>query len=109
MVMGQHEIGFAPLPLDNIFVYGKSSNKVVGYMAAGLAVIASDHPAYREVIASSENGYLGRTPGDFNAAYEQLRDPVLRQALSQLGYETVVRDYSIEALTEKLLEALQAF
>ena len=107
-VMGQYEIGFAPLPLDNIFVYGKSSNKVVGYMAAGLAVIASDHPAYREVIASNENGYLGRTPGDFNAAFEQLRDPILRQAVSRQGYETVVRDYSIKALTEKLLGTLQA-
>jgi len=107
MVMGQHEIGFAPLPLDNIFVYGKSSNKVVGYMAAGLAVIASDHPAYREVIASSENGFLGRTPRDFNAAYEQLLDPVLRQALCHHGYETVVRKFSIQALTKKLLEVLQ--
>jgi hypothetical protein len=32
----------------------------------------------------------------------------LRQAVSQAGYETVLRDYSIEALTEKLLETLQA-
>jgi glycosyltransferase involved in cell wall biosynthesis len=77
-------------------------------MAAGLAVIASDHPAYREVIASHENGYLGRMPGDFNAAFEQLRDPILRQAVSRQGYETVVRDYSIKALTEKLLGTLQA-
>ncbi len=96
------------MPLDNIFVYGKSSNKVVGYMAAGLAVIASDHPAYREVIIPNQNGYLGRTVGDFNAAFEQLRDPILRQAVSRQGYETVVHDYSIETLTQNLLERLQA-
>jgi hypothetical protein len=107
-VMSRYEIGFAPLPLENILVYGKSSNKVVGYMAAGLAVIASDHPAYRELIVSNENGFLGRTTGDFNAAYEKLRDPVLRQAVSQGGYETVLPNYSIETLTKKLLETLEA-
>jgi hypothetical protein len=106
-MMGQYDIGFAPLPLDNILVYGKSSNKVVGYMAAGLAVIASDHPAYREVITSQENGYLGITPGDFNAAYDQLCDPKVRQTLIHRSYETVVRKFSVTALTEKLLATLE--
>ena len=100
------EIGFAPLPLHNPYVLGKSSNKIVGYMALGLAVIASDHPSYREVIKHGENGFLGVTVNDFNTAYERLRDPVLRRQMAQAGYETVIDRFSVPTLTEKLLRAL---
>jgi glycosyltransferase involved in cell wall biosynthesis len=104
--MARHEIGFAPLPIDNLNVYGKSSNKVVGYMAAGLAVIASDLPAYREVIRSGENGYLGGSIQDYNDAYQQLADPGRRQAVAQAGYEAVRERFSPSRLAQRLLEGL---
>ncbi len=101
------EIGFAPLPLHNPYVLGKSSNKIVGYMALGLAVIASDHPSYREVIKHGENGFLGVAAYDFNAAYERLRDPTLRRRVAEAGYRSVVDRFSVPRLTDKLLTILQ--
>lgn len=105
-LMKLHEVGFAPLPLHNINIFGKSSNKVVGYMAAGLAVIASDIPSYRDVIVTGENGYLGRAPDDYNASYGTLRDPVHRQRVAQAGYETVRDRFSPRRLTERLLQVI---
>jgi len=100
------EVGFAPLPLHNPYVLGKSSNKVVGYMALGLAVIASDHPSYRRVIRHGENGFLGVTVTDFNAAYERLRDPALRRRVAESGYQSVLDRFSVPRLTDKFLQAL---
>lgn len=100
------EVGFAPLPLHNPYVLGKSSNKVVGYMALGLAVIASDHPSYREVIRHGENGFLGVMTGDFNVAYGQLRDPVFRRQVTEAGYQSVLDRFSVSMLTDKLLQTL---
>lgn len=102
----QHEIGFAPLPLYNLYVFGKSSNKVVGYMAAGLAIVASDAPAYRDVIVAGQNGYLGCSAKDYNTAYELLRDPIHRQRIAQAGYETVKDRFSPSHLTERLLKVI---
>jgi glycosyltransferase involved in cell wall biosynthesis len=101
------EIGFAPLPLKNPYVLGKSSNKVVGFMALGLAVIASDHPSYREVITHGETGFLGITTEDFNAAYDSLRDPPTRQRIAEAGYQSVVDRFSISSLTDRLLSVFQ--
>ncbi len=101
------EIGFAPLPLHNVYILGKSSNKIVGYMALGLAVIASDHPSYREVISNGENGFLGVTVVDFNTAYEHLCDPVFRRQMAEAGYQSVLDRFSVSTLTDKLLAVLQ--
>ena len=101
------EVGFAPLPLHNVYVLGKSGNKIVGYMALGLAVIASDHPSYREVIRHGENGLLGVTADDFNAAYEHLCDPVFRRRVAETGYQSVLDRFSVSTLTDKLLAVLQ--
>jgi hypothetical protein len=100
------EIGFAPLPLHNPYVVGKSSNKIVGYMALGLAVIASDHMSYREVIEHGNTGFLGVTASDFNAAYERLRDPLFRQQMAEAGYHSVLDRFSVSTLTDKLLAVL---
>jgi len=100
------EIGFAPLPLHNVYILGKSSNKIVGYMALGLAVIASDHPSYRKVIRHGENGFLGVTVNDFNVAYEHLRNPVFRRRVAEDGYQSVLGRFSVSALTDKLMVTL---
>jgi hypothetical protein len=102
------EIGFAPLPLHNPYVLGRSSNKIVGYMALGLAVIASDHVSYREVIAHGDNGFLGVTASDFNVAYERLRDPLLRRQMAEAGYQSVLDRFSVSTLTDKLLTILHS-
>lgn len=102
------EIGFAPLPLENPNILGKSSNKIVGYMALGLSVIASDHPAYRRIIQHGENGFLGVSTDDFNAAYTELCEPGRRRRVAEAGYETVVNRFSVTTLTDNLFDILKS-
>jgi hypothetical protein len=56
----------------------------MGYLEAGLAVIAGDHPAYCEMIVSKENGYLVINPGDFNTTYDNFA--------SQLSVRTLTKE-----------------
>lgn len=74
-------IGLAPL-LDTAFNRSKSPVKAMDYAALGLAVLASDTPAYRGSIADGPAGQLvANHPQAWHAALDWLiRDHALRQS-----------------------------
>ena len=93
------------------------SNKIFDYHMAGLAVIASDLPALRDIVQSSGGGLLYH-PGDIKSLTEQIlmlyRDQsklqqlssnARRFALSEGNREHVMRDFSSAAAP--LLQQLQ--
>ncbi|MBP8974765.1 MAG: glycosyltransferase [Anaerolineae bacterium] len=75
-----------PHPWTEQFAYYTSPIKLFEYMAAGRAIIASNLPAFAEVLAEEETALLV-PPGDtaaLAAAIRRLRDdPVLRQRLGR--------------------------
>lgn len=84
--------------------------KMYEYMAAGLPVVASDFPLWRQVIAGVDCGYLV-DPLDPTAIAAALRavldDPAAAQAQGARGRAAVEQRYNWEHEAEHLLELYQ--
>jgi glycosyltransferase involved in cell wall biosynthesis len=82
--------------------------KLFEYMAAGLPVIASDFPMWREVVEGNECG-LCVDPSDPSAIAEAITrladDPARRAEMGANGRRAVERLYNWEAEAGRLLEA----
>ncbi len=81
--MNGWDLGLAPLA-DTPFNASKSPIKVLDYAALGLAILASDVPAYRGSLADGPGGLLVSNATDawFAALSRMVRDVVSRRALA---------------------------
>lgn len=102
------QIGIAPL-VDNAFNESKSHIKFLDYAALGLATVASDVPAYREVIKHGENGLLVQSNDD--AWHEALKSLILdpqRLLLMRRAALAYVQDGSrLQKIAETRLRELE--
>ncbi|MCW0235403.1 MAG: glycosyltransferase [Ferrovibrio sp.] len=95
-------LGLTPL-CDNPFTRMKTYTKWVEYTAAGLPVIASDHPIYRDCCAGDAARLVA--DGDWAAALpDLLADAPARQAILARARDRVGRDYSVARLRRQLFE-----
>lgn len=89
------DVGIAPTPCDR-WTMGKCGFKIIQYMAAGLAVIASPVGANGEIVRAGETGLVADTSEQWVAAIVQLvNDPELRRRMGRAGRERAEREYSI--------------
>lgn len=98
-------LGLTPL-CDNPFTRMKTYTKWVEYTAAGLPVIASDHPIYRDCCADGA-ALLVKDADWATALPALLGDASARQALVAKARERVGRDYSVARLRTQLLEVFR--
>jgi glycosyltransferase involved in cell wall biosynthesis len=98
-------IGIIPyLPVPNHLVC--LPNKLFEYMAAGVAVIASDFPHYRKVVESSNSGLLvnpERPQSLANAMLTLLEDSSLTKEMGSNGKKAFTKTYNWNSEEEKLL------
>ncbi len=98
----QWEIGVAPLA-DTGFNRCKSAIKTLDYAALGMAVLASDVPAYRGSVAE----LVANTEADWFAALARLvRDPLLRAARATAAREGFLRNGTLAAQAQARRAAL---
>lgn len=106
-VLARAHVLALPNPASAISTHATSPLKLFEYMAAGKAIVASNLPAIREVLAHEVNALLV-TPGDpgaLAAAITRLGgDPALREALGAAA-RAAVAEYSWGRRAERL-EAL---
>ncbi|WP_341894039.1 glycosyltransferase [Ferrovibrio terrae] len=98
-------LGLTPL-CDNPFTRMKTYTKWVEYTAAGLPVIASDHPIYRDCCADGA-ALLVRDADWATVLPDLLGDPARRQAILAKARERVGRDYSVARLREQLFDVFR--
>lgn len=102
--LSKASIGIIPyLPVPNHLVC--LPNKLFEYMAAGVAVIASDFPHYRKVVDSSQSGLLvnpERPQSISKAMLELLENPVLTKEMGENGMEAFNLAYNWNSEEEKL-------
>lgn len=99
------DVGIMPLD-DTEWERGKCGYKLLQYMAAGRAVVASPVGVNPEIVDPGVTGFLARTPEDWRSALGRLRDdPALRQRMGEAGRRRVESAYSLD-LAEPRLRAL---
>ncbi len=92
------DVGLTPLA-DTGFNAAKSAIKTMDYAALGLAVLASDVPAYRGSIADGPGGFLvPNTAADWYWAITRLmRDPRLREELATGARAALLARHTLHA------------
>ena len=98
-------LGLTPL-CDNPFTRMKTYTKWVEYTDAGLPVIASDHPIYRDCCADGA-ALLVKDSDWATALPALLGDAPARQAMLDRARARVGQDYSVARLREHLLEVFR--
>lgn len=87
-------------------------NKIFEYMAAGLPVIASDFPLWRELLNREGSGVTADplNPHSIAAAMQTLlADPARAAEMGRRGQEAVWERYNWETESQKLLDLYQSF
>lgn len=101
------DIGVMPLS-DDLWTRGKGGFKLLQYMAAGAAAIASPVGINRDIVRHGENGLLATTEHEWESRLEALvSDAALRERLALAARETVERDYSLETYNARLASFLE--
>jgi glycosyltransferase involved in cell wall biosynthesis len=84
----------------------KSENRLTLKMSAGLPVITTPIPAYEPVIEHGVNGFFARSPAEWRACFEALRDPAARECVGMAARASVVDRYSMEEQSRRLIAVL---
>jgi glycosyltransferase involved in cell wall biosynthesis len=96
-------VGLQPIAVESPFSRGKSFGKVLAYLAADVAVVASDaldHPLF---FRHAENGMLARSLEDWIAHTARLlQDPKFRQSLADQAWQDFSHNLSTESAAQKM-------
>ncbi len=100
-------LGLAPMP-DDPWTRGKCGLKALQYMAAGLPVLASDAGVHREIVEHGRTGWLCAEESQWVRAIADLAaDGTAWSAMGEAGRRRLCERYSVDAVFERLLGALQ--
>lgn len=106
-LLSQCHVGLNPLP-DDEWCRFKSGYKLIQYMAAGRAAVASPVGANNWVQADGKTGIFASTGSEWYDAINRLRlDQQLRSRLAAGGRQRAESVFSIEALGQKLVALIQ--
>ena len=96
------DIGLAPFRTDTYRTVCKPFGaKIQAYMIAGLPVVASPIPDYKDVLEDQVTGIFAETRSDWNRALEQLKDPVLRNKIACNAREMALAEFSPDRMISK--------
>jgi glycosyltransferase involved in cell wall biosynthesis len=100
-------VALAPLR-DTPWTRAKCAYKLLQYMALGIPAVATGVGMVREVVEDGRNAALASSPGEWVEAIDTLlRDRDLAARMGAAGRQTVVDRYSLEAVSPRLVAALE--
>lgn len=79
----------------------KSSNRLTLFASLGIPIIASPVPSYLDILTDNEEVFFVKDRDDWCKAILKLKDPVVRQKISDKALEKVLSSYSINAIGAK--------
>lgn len=101
------DVGLMPLA-DDEWSKGKCSLKLLQYMSAGLASVASPRGSAPEFVREGENALFAATADEWRERVIELAaSPALRERMGARARADVVARYSLEAWGPRLADALQ--
>lgn len=103
------DIGVLPHRNDGEWNRGKSSFKMLEYMACGVATIVSDFGEMPYVIQDGVNGYLARDEDEWVLKLENLlSDAHLRASMGRAGQQRVREEYCYDAIIPRMVELIKS-
>ena len=100
------DVGINPMPVEP-WTRGKSSLKVMQYMALGIPSVCVRYEFSEGFIRDGENGLLAETDGEWEEAILRLlTDPALRERIGRAGRETIHSDFTNAVQEERFLKHL---
>ncbi len=107
--IARFDIGVMPLEEATPWSHGKCSYKLLQYMAAGVAPVASPVGMNTEVVEDGVNGLLAGDPQAWELCLTRLLDDApLRLRLGVAGQRTVAEGYTYPVIAERWCDFLQA-
>lgn len=104
--IGDFDIGIMPLP-DDGWARGKSGFKLIQYMAAGKAVVASPVGANRDLVDEGRTGLFATGVAEWTAALGRLIDDAgLREAMGRAARAETASRYDVHVVLPALVRAL---
>ncbi len=102
------QVGLMPLE-DTPWARGKCAFKAIQYLALGIPAVASPVGMNGEVVVDGETGWLADGPRAWVDALDRLlADPCRAREMGAAGRRLVERDYSLRAVSRRLIELLDA-
>lgn len=96
-------IGLMPLVQDT-WSEGKCGFKIIQYLSLGIPAVASPVGVNKTIIEKGVNGFLSTTEEEwYNALNLLITDTKLRLQLGKAGREKIVRQYSVNANSDKFI------
>jgi glycosyltransferase involved in cell wall biosynthesis len=104
--MRQFDVGIMPL-FDGPWERGKCGLKLINYMAAGLATVASPVGVNSEIVDHEKTGFLANSTEEWIFALQRLqREPELGEGLGNAGRLKVERRYCVQVVASDLAKLL---
>ena len=99
-------IGIAPMA-DNSWTRGKCGLKVLQYMAAGLATVASMAGVHRDIVEQGVSGFLAASTDEWREALRRLIvDAPLRERIGARGKREATERFSLAATFARMQSLL---
>ncbi|WP_415328656.1 glycosyltransferase family 4 protein [Chryseobacterium sp. MMS23-Vi53] len=105
--LAKSDIGIMPLE-KTFWENGKCGFKLIQYMASGIAVIASDLQANKEIVENNVSGFIvSSLPQWEKKIYELLQNKELRYSMGVAGRKTVEERYSYQVWGKKYADIIK--
>ena len=105
--IAEFDIGVMPL-VDEPFERGKCGFKLIQYMAANVATIASPVGVNAQIVQHGVSGYLASSDAQWKEALLALKaSPDLRTTMGRAGRSAVERQYSLQVTAPRLAALLR--
>jgi glycosyltransferase involved in cell wall biosynthesis len=102
------DVGIMPLS-DGPWERGKCGYKLIQYMAAGVATVASPIGVNASIVDHEKTGFHAESTEQWVSALRQLRDDhFLRNRMGAQGRKKVERKYTVEVVAPTLLSAFES-
>jgi glycosyltransferase involved in cell wall biosynthesis len=104
-LMGSSRVGIVTF-LPTVSHVNAHPNKLFEYMSAGIPVVASDFPSWREIVAATGSGLCvdPRDPAAIAAAIDRLAaDPEFAASCGRNGAQAVAREYNWSTQANELV------
>ena len=102
------DIGLMPLQ-DDLWSRGKCGLKIIQYLSVGVPAVCTPVGINPDIIKDGENGFWATDSREWVDRLSALiENPDLRRQMGSKGIETVEREYSLAATSEKFFHVLES-